>query len=781
MTGKYPLLTLCAVAAVVCLTTPLLGADQDQPLAPPISHGAATTPPPTPAATPTPAAPQAQPQAKVLFPGPVPGDVSQSPYLNPGLSPVSDPMVRAGWWANSVSGSAYRVGEYENWTSGPFVNIDGLWSDGCRTLDLSATMTDDSDGSVQAYYYGPNLEANVDYQAFPHNLGHDPFDNMLTPSATTPSSSIVKQDLNAGEDYAIQVQEFKANLKGQLSQDIRWRVDVFDMEKQGVRQATSVAECYSDHPPIPASTKVCHNLSQAQTIDWKTTEIKGALEAHAGALTVEYSHLLRIFNADDSTVTRDYIGGSAGALPLSFLPAFQYPYAVVDDNITNIDQVKIGLDLDDDNKFYALMLNGDTYNDSMGTNRFFNNVDARWTNNSIENLTLSTFWKQINECETLVSPANAPFADYTLPNGNPNIYGNPTTNQDTDRHSEDVGMSALWRPFGRGFGLGGLAIHAEYDYEILHRDDAIYGAPPSPGLPYDSELDQTYTRTNTFEIRPTVRWSPTFDTYVKYRLTLCEQPLLGVKLLNSGEPSPETAANTGTYNTILPEVDNLAEIGCTWLPTKELVCNATLGIEQAYTNIPSPATAGNSLPINFTENSFPYSVSLAYIPTGSKWTFAGGYADYTDLISQLITLGDDYPAPAPSVAGSNINPLQTRWGYLGEAEVFDLAATYRWSKDVKLTAAAQWTHGIDTISPLGIYPGPFPNIGAGSSSYNLTALPGYSRVVVDTIRVQAGIDWQVREHLSTFFRYQYYNFDDPTQPYETGIANGFLVGINWIH
>ena len=100
---------------------------------------------------------------------------------------------------------------------------------------------------------------------------------------------------------------------------------------------------------------------------------------------------------------------------------------------------------------------------------------------------------------------------------------------------------------------------------------------------------------------------------------------------------------------------------------------------------------------------------------------------------------------------------------------------------MKLTGAAQWTHGIDTILPLGVYPGPFPTVGTGSSSYNLTSLPGYSRVIVDTVRVEAGIDWHVREHLDTFFRYQYYNFNDPTQPYDTGIANGFLVGFNWVH
>jgi hypothetical protein len=686
-------------------------------------------------------------------------------------------MVRFGWWATSVSGSAYRVGEYENWTASPFVNIDGLWSNGSKTLDLNASMTDDADGSVHGYYFGPGLsggpgagfEARVDYEGFPHNYGHDPLDNMLTASATTPNSSIVKQDLNSGTDYAIQVQEFKANLLGQLTQDIRWRLDLFGMDKQGLRQANSVAECFVDHPPVPANEHVCHDLSQAQSIDWKTTEITPRLEGNWGPLTIEYSHPIRIFTANDSTVTRDF-NGSPGSLPLSFNPATQWPYAVVDNDITNIDQVKISLNPDGENKYYALMLNGETFNDSVGNARYFNNVDTRWTNTSVQNVTFSTFWKQFNESETLPT-MNIPTEDITYPSGAPNIHGNPSTNQDTGRHTEDVGTSVLWRPFGRGFGLGGLAIHAEYDYEILHRDDAVYGAPPSAAFPYDSELVQTYTRTNNFELRPTVRWSPTLDTYFKYRCTLVDQPLLGVKYLNTG-------GNTGTYNTLLPQSDNLEEVGVTWLPSKQIVCNATVGVDESYTNIPNPSVAGPSLPINYNETSYPYSVSLAYTPI-ARWTLTGGYANYTDFISQLITLGDDYIAP--SVAGSNINPFQTRWGYLGEAEVFDLGSTYRMSKDVKLTGAVQYTHGIDSISALGIYPGPFPPIGGGSSSYNLTSLPGYSRVIVDTVRVQAGIDWQVREHLGTFFRYQYYSFNDPTQSYETGVANGFLVGLNWVH
>ena len=72
-------------------------------------------------------------------------------------------------------------------------------------------------------------------------------------------------------------------------------------------------------------------------------EVTPRLEGNWGPLTVEYSHPLRIFDANDSTVTRNYEGSSASSLPLSFNQLQQFPYAVVDDNITSIYQVKISL------------------------------------------------------------------------------------------------------------------------------------------------------------------------------------------------------------------------------------------------------------------------------------------------------------------------------------------------------------------------------------------------------------------------------------------------------
>ena len=70
----------------------------------------------------------------------------------------------------SSSGSPGKVGEYQSLQSSPFLDADGLWSNGYRTFGVTATSTDDQTSSVSAYGYTPWLTAHVDYQSFLHEL-----------------------------------------------------------------------------------------------------------------------------------------------------------------------------------------------------------------------------------------------------------------------------------------------------------------------------------------------------------------------------------------------------------------------------------------------------------------------------------------------------------------------------------------------------------------------------------------------------------------------------------
>ena len=88
-----------------------------------------------------------------------------------GCDPIHELILRAGAWGVNASGSPQKVGEYQSLNSSPFWDADGLFTDGTRTLDVTATGTDNEDTQVHAHFYaGPGLTANVDYQRFPHQL-----------------------------------------------------------------------------------------------------------------------------------------------------------------------------------------------------------------------------------------------------------------------------------------------------------------------------------------------------------------------------------------------------------------------------------------------------------------------------------------------------------------------------------------------------------------------------------------------------------------------------------
>ena len=81
--------------------------------------------------------------------------------------------VRFGYWGTHTSGSPVKVGEYQDLGASPFYDIDGLRSDGRRTLNYTITGTDAETNAANLNYYRPGVEANVNYQRFPHNLGHE--------------------------------------------------------------------------------------------------------------------------------------------------------------------------------------------------------------------------------------------------------------------------------------------------------------------------------------------------------------------------------------------------------------------------------------------------------------------------------------------------------------------------------------------------------------------------------------------------------------------------------
>ena len=86
------------------------------------------------------------------------------------------------------------------------------------------------------------------------------------------------EDLNVNADYAIRVQQFRAHVKGDLTENVSWRLNFWGMKKEGLRQTNSSAHCFdassvdplhpTNDPSYPNDT--CHVVSRGQRIDWLT-------------------------------------------------------------------------------------------------------------------------------------------------------------------------------------------------------------------------------------------------------------------------------------------------------------------------------------------------------------------------------------------------------------------------------------------------------------------------------------------------------------------------------
>ena len=134
--------------------------------------------------------------------------------------------------------------------------------------------------------------------------------------------------------------------------------------------------------------------TQSQQIDWLTMEIQPVIEANFGPATLEYSRTMRSFTQGDQGISR----GDYGTILLDLLDGVgQHPYAQVADNFTQIDRVKLGVDLTENTQFYGNLFYGDTENEYRKTHRNFDGWDLRLTNQTFDSLNLTAYAKQYNE------------------------------------------------------------------------------------------------------------------------------------------------------------------------------------------------------------------------------------------------------------------------------------------------------------------------------------------------------------------------------------------------
>jgi len=700
-----------------------------------------------------------------------------------------DTAIRFGWWGVDTKGSQVKTGEYQDWSSSPFWDFDRMVSDGARTIDLTITGVESENTTADAYYFGPRVSAEFDYDRFLHRFETDPLDNFAVPDAQQGATAVLARTRNdLGQDYAIRVQEFGGKFQGRITDNIKWRLNLWGLRKEGDRQAMSVAHCYNySHATVPAGYKEpgqtggggrCHVLSQSQRIDWTTLEMEPVIEANFGAVTLEYSRTMRTFGQDDGLVSRHYTQTTHA----EWQSNVTVPYAVAVENYTQIDRLKTGVELNEYNHFYSYMYIGNTHNRNRDVHRYFNGLDFRLTNDRIDGVTITGYWKRNNESGEL--PSTFPEAGVIVGGDTVANYHHPINYSKTA-----TGVKGRWVPEDSGWpAMPGVAFLAGYEYSLIDREYAVYELHDVDDAEVDhglGEFAQPNTNAHTFHVGASKRWSSTLDSYVGYKNRTIDYPLFG------------TRHATSDINTMLPRHEDLIEIRGTWMPAENFLLSATFGIEKRHHSSYHPnlhdnydllvdennqPLFGRPLPnprlTEFDEDNYPIVLSAWYAPT-AKWSFTGGYAHFTNWIDQLITLGNEYNDGVYNPGARNYvesDAFQSMWQYVGRASVVNFGAAYALTQRVRLTGDVEWVRGRNTFAA------PAPDQALSTTGAVITPdwsdLPSYSAVIVETTRLSAGVDWLMSNRISSYFRYVLYDYEDATMSLNSGTAHGFLAGLD---
>ncbi len=661
---------------------------------------------------------------------------------------------RFGWWGTSRRGVPTKVGEFQDLSSSPFWDYDQLFSNGVQTIDLNMTGLDNEGNQAGFYFFGPRVSIGIDYQRYLRRLDHDPLTNMAPAGPAmnnivlqaephtlhselgdlvTPArigEEIVSEDLNVGDDYAIRVQNLNTYVKGRLTKNVKYRVNFWMQRKKGDRQAIGTQHCAGSSEPGGGGSRECHLLSQTQRIDWLTTKIEPIIEARIGRLTVEYARPMRFFGQNDQVVTRSYgdfhvyhFGGDL-------------PYAVVPENITQTDRIKVGLDLPLKSNFYARVHTGNTDNRNRNTNRRFYGYDLRLSNRYWDYWTLTGFARMNRQSNQFppffVDPEGQATSDTTV-HGDPQFSGivpQYGLRRPISYSRKSFGAEANWRPFRWTNLASGLGLNFGFERGHIGRQFAVYQIQDRAEF-----LDQNHTPYTSYFAGTSMKWAPTFDTFVRYKGRTTTRPLFGVNQFS------------GETNTNQPEQQNRIEIGGSWIPTDNLIATANLGLENR---------SNNSSIASFNEDNYPLTFSLWYAPT-VRWSFSAGYSYLSNWIDQEIYFPSDTPG---------VEPYDRRtWSYGGTGQVVNVGGSYAWTPDLSLSGGIEFVSARNAISPLE----PWPD------------LPQYFDVVVNRTRVTGGVDWTLGSGVSAYFRYVFDDYQDRSVSYNSGLAHMVLTGFSAIY
>jgi opacity protein-like surface antigen len=103
--------------------------------------------------------------------------------------------------------------------------------------------------------------------------------------------------------------------------------------------------------------------------------------------------------------------------------------------------------------------------------------------------------------------------------------------------------------------------------------------------------------------------------------------------------------------------------------------------------------------------------------------------------------------------------------------VFNIGTAYSWTERVTLTGDFEYVRGLNEITNVG-------TTSSGVSFQTPTSLGSYALVSNQTYRVSAGVDYRLRPRVTTYFRYNYYDFGDLATGVTSGTTHLFLAGMS---
>lgn len=674
-------------------------------------------------------------------------DVQGRPTFGPGI------VARFGWWGTSNDGSPVKTGEWQDLNSSAFWDVDGISSNGNQTVDFFATGNDNETSKGRLYWYNPKFTADIDFNRFIHRLDHKPLYGFQRPDG---SDAVATNDLNVGEDYAIRVQQLDASIKGRLTKNLRWKVNLWGMRKSGERQVNSTQHCFDAGG---GGTNQCHVQSQRQQIDWVTMRIEPVIEANffQGKLNVEYSRPMQYFATRDQRTQRLYnhfgffqnpdpVSGEGGA-------GF-YDYALVPENFMQIDRLKVQAIVTENDTLYANLLTGNLENKLRKTNRRFYGYDLRWTNHYFERLTVNVFAKYFKERQQ-APPFFLGIDEQVEPVSNLMDLSGIRIN---DIHTPlnytrtKAGFDLRWRPIIGNWEPRWLRVKAGYEYMQLDRDNGSYVMAESsrsePPLDPASVYTLPNTTTHKLYIGARKQFNQFTNGYIRYKVKLTDDPLYGLRLGDENYPNGDVSTFS---NTSLPQRAHVVEVGGSWVPSALFGANIYAAFENRSTD---------NVFARFNEDNYPIVASAWWRPH-CQWTLTGGYAFYSNWIDQDITIGFRN-------SGDTNAAFTDPWRYSGTSHVTSFGAIYDATACLKLTGGLQYVRGRDAINN-------------SFSVGDWSQLPTFTSVNVQTWRCNAGVDYLVGEGIGCFVRYNYFDYGDMSLAANSGTSHFLLGGVTIVH